>query len=73
MVRFARSSKEVQAAQRAMPLKEALGFALKEEGLDEKLLTHRMHSHTYITLDERISSKSFSDPQICAYANEGTS
>ena len=41
---------------------------LKEKGLDKKLLTHRKQSHTYITLDERISSTSFSDPQICASA-----
>ena len=61
-------SKEAQAAHHAMPLKEALGFALNGEGLDKKLLAHRKHSHTYITLDERILSKSFSDPQICASA-----
>ena len=41
---------------------------LKEKGLDKKLLTHRKHSHTYITLDERISSTSSSDPEIGASA-----
>ena len=55
-----RWSKEAQAAHHAMPL--------KVEGLDKKLLTHRKHLHTYIRLDERISSTSSSDPQTCVSA-----